>query len=199
MTKIARTIKYEADLDKDFADWIVHSPGGEKLRSCIQCGTCSASCPLSIYMDLTPRRLINMARQGFKQEILSSITPWLCASCYACTVACPQQIRVTDIMYTLKRRAIEENVYPRGLPVSVLARAFFNMVRHFGRVSESYVVVALFLQTNVFKILGMVRLGLGLVRTRRMTYLPEKIKQHDDVRKMLDYLDRPDASKEVAA
>lgn len=199
MDTITRTIKYEADLDKEFADWITRTPGGEKLRSCIQCGTCSATCPLSIYMDLTPRRLINMARQGFKKEILGSFTPWLCASCYSCTVECPQQIKVTDIMYALKRRAIEENVFPRGLPISVLAREFFKYVQRFGRLPETFLVLKVFLKINFLKIFGMTRLGLGLLRRGRMDFSSRAIKKRGDVQKMLEYLDRQDATKEVAA
>jgi quinone-modifying oxidoreductase, subunit QmoC len=198
--KFKREIKFEADLDPAFAKWITSVPGCEKLRHCIQCGTCSATCPLSIYMDLTPRKLINMARAGFKKEVLGSFTPWLCASCYSCTVECPKQIKVTDVMYALKRRALEEGVYPKGQPVSVLAKQFFWMVRNFGRVTENYLVVMLFLQTNWFKFLGFAKLGLKLFLTGRMEYTPSSIKKTADVKKMLDYLEAHPASvKEVEA
>ena len=84
--KFKREIKYESELDKDFAHWITSLPAGEKMKECIQCGTCSGSCPVSVYMDYTPREIIAMARMGFKEEVLKSYTIWLCASCYACTV-----------------------------------------------------------------------------------------------------------------
>ena len=77
---IERTIKYEAELDHQFAVDIAGKPGGEQLYSCIQCGTCSATCPLSIYMDYTPRRIVAMTRAGFKEEVLNSFTIWLCSS-----------------------------------------------------------------------------------------------------------------------
>jgi heterodisulfide reductase subunit C len=198
--KFKREIKFEADLDPAFAKWITSVPGCEKLRDCIQCGTCSGTCPLSIYMDLTPRRLINMARAGFKKEVLSSLTPWLCASCYSCTVECPKEIKVTDVMYALKRRALEEGVAPKGMPVSVLANVFYGMVRNHGRITESITVVWLFLRTNWFKFLGFARLGLGLVMTGRMEYWWANINKKDDVKKMLDYLEtHPAKTKEVEA
>jgi heterodisulfide reductase subunit C len=195
-----REIKFEADLDPEFGRWLTSVPGCEKLRDCIQCGTCSATCPLSIYMDFTPRRLINMARAGFKKEILGSFTPWLCASCYSCTVECPKQIKVTDVMYALKRRALEEGVAPKGLPVAVLAKEFYRFVRWRGRVTENFLVVDLFLRTNWFKFLGFAKLGLGLFLTGRMEYTPAGIKKPGDVKKILDYLDaHPAAKKEVEA
>ena len=69
--------------------------------------------------------------------MLESATPWLCASCYECQVRCPRDIKVTDIMYALKRRAIEKGMYPKRFPIPVLAKAFYNMVATHGRNSES--------------------------------------------------------------
>ena len=71
---------------------------------------------MSAYMDYTPRRLIAMTRAGMKDEVLGSFSIWVCASCYACTAACPKQIPITDIMYALKRTAIREGVHPTPLP-----------------------------------------------------------------------------------
>ena len=51
-----------------------------------------------------PRQIIAMIRAGLRAEVLSSYTTWLCASCYACTVARPRQIRITDIMYAALAR-----------------------------------------------------------------------------------------------
>lgn len=63
-------------------------------------------------MDVTPRRLMAMTNAGFKKGVLSSFTIWLCASCYSCSMNCPKEIIMTDVMYTLKRQAIEERIQP---------------------------------------------------------------------------------------
>lgn len=144
--RVRRQISYEAELDPRFGEAIMAIPGGEKLLSCIQCGTCSGACPLSPYMDYTPRRIIAMTRAGFKGEVLSCISIWLCASCYACTVECPKGIPITDVMYALKRRAIQDGIYPRHFPTPVLAREFFNVVRKRGRNSEALVILRLYLR-----------------------------------------------------
>ena len=89
-----RKIRYESELDPHFADEIASIPDGEKLFTCIQCGTCSGMCPMSPYMDYTPRQIIAMIRAGFRSEVLSSYTTWLCASCYACAVECPKEIKI---------------------------------------------------------------------------------------------------------
>lgn len=182
---IAQKVRYEADLDKEFAQWTVATIGGERIRQCIQCGVCSAICPLSSYMDYTPRRLIHLARDGFKDEVLRSFTIWLCAACYACTVACPKQIKVTEVMHAFKQRAIREGVYPRRFPVPVLEREFFSMVRSLGRVSEIWLVMLLFLKTNIFKAFGMITLGWRLLRTGRIALIPESIKRRRELQALL--------------
>ena len=194
---LEQKIKYEAERDRDFAQWATSQTGGENLRHCIQCGVCSATCPLSLYMDYTPRRLINLAREGFKKEVLSSFTIWLCSSCYACRVECPKKIQVTDIMYLLKRRAIEEGVFPRRFPIPVLAREFARMIFMFGRVNETLLVTDLFLRTNWLKFLGMTGLGLNLMRTGRMSVLPDSIKGRSQLRKVLNAIDSGEKKKNL--
>ena len=194
---ITQTMKYEAERDGEFARWAASQTGGENLRHCIQCGVCSATCPLSLYMDYTPRRLINLAREGFKKEVLGSLTIWLCSSCYSCRVECPKKIQVTDIMYALKRRAIQEGVYPKRFPIPVLAKEFGRMIFMWGRVNETLLVIDLFLRTNWFKFLSMTGLGLNLMRTGRMSFLPEQIQRKDELRKVLAALDA-DKTSEVA-
>src|SRR5271157_4668608 len=158
MMEMERTIKYDADRVKGFGKEVMGVPGCEQLESCIQCGTCSGVCPLSIYMDYTPRQVMALTRGDFKNEVLKSLTIWLCASCYACTTECPRQIRITDIMYALKQRAIKEGIYPRRFPIPVVATQFYKMVRRHGRVTELTLAMKMFLRTDWFAALKFWRL-----------------------------------------
>jgi heterodisulfide reductase subunit C len=181
-------IKYQAQLDPGFADQIASIPGGEKLYSCIQCGTCSGMCPLSTYMDYAPRRIIAMIRAGFKGEVLTSYTCWLCASCYACAVECPKEIKITDIMYAVKRQAIKEGVYPKRFPIPMLARDFFKSVFNSGRVDEGRLGAILYLKTNPLKIFGMMGMGIKLFMQGRMRATSESIKGKHELRTILNYI-----------
>jgi len=185
MMDIKRTIKYEADRVRGFADEIMSVSGCEQLKSCIQCGTCSGTCPLSIYMDFSPRQVMALVRADFKNEVLSSKTVWLCASCYACTVECPRQIRITDIMYALKQRAIKEGIYPKRFPIPILAKEFSEMVRSKGRITETLLVMRLFLKANWRAVLSSWRLGLGLIRTGRFVIRHERIERRAELAGML--------------
>lgn len=184
--KVVRRIKFESELDHNFGEYIADKAYGQKLLKCIQCGTCSATCPLSHYMDFTPRRIIAMTREGFKEEVLNSLTIWLCASCYSCYVECPKGIHITEIMYALKREAIQLGVYPKKLPIPVLAREFHKSVFKNGRNTESWVLINLYLRSNPFKMFKEAFLGLKLMLKGRLKLGKEKIKNLDQLYAVLD-------------
>ena len=184
--ELKRTIKFEADRDPEFARWISHTVGGERIRHCLQCGLCSASCPLSLYMDYTPRRLMHLSREGFKEEVLSSSSIWLCTACYACMVECPKKINITHLMYALKQRAIEERFYPKRFPIPVMAQQFSRMVRESGRITESWLILRVFLRTAIWRLLGMSGLGWKLFVAGRMTAKREKVERRAEIRTLLD-------------
>ena len=154
----------------------VLAPVQEMVRACIQCGTCTGSCPVSYMMDITPREVIALFRAGEIETILASRTIWICASCYACTVRCPQGVMVTDILYALKRLAMENKMFPRRFPVHALSRSFVGITNRFGRSYEPGLILAYFLKTNPFKLLGMLPLFLKLAPKGRIGFLPRKIK-----------------------
>ena len=177
--------RYEAELDLHFPEEIASVPGGRALYSCIQCGTCSGTCPLGTYMDYSPRKVIAMTRAGFRDEVLHSFTIWQCASCYACTVECPRKIRITDFMSALKQRALQEGVYPRRFPTAVLARTFFESVRRRGRNSEGRLIVRLYMRTNPLQLLHQARLGFRLWRAGRLGLRAESIEGRAELEAML--------------
>ncbi len=179
-------IRYQREADPEWTRRILARPGCERLMSCMQCGTCSGTCPLSLYMDFTPRRIVQLVREGFREDALRSRTIWLCASCYSCAAHCPQDIHITDIMYTLKREAIREHLYPNSrFPIPVLAQEFYKMVRRRGRSSEFWVVLRLMLRTNPLGLFSMTRAGLALLRTGRLSLKRERIQRVDELQRAL--------------
>ncbi|MEW5806802.1 MAG: 4Fe-4S dicluster domain-containing protein [Acidobacteriota bacterium] len=187
--EIKRTIKYESELDRNFVKEVAGMPGGEAVYSCIQCGTCSGICPVSHYMDFTPRKIVSMIRGGFRNEVLNSFTIWLCASCYACTVNCPMDIKITDIMYSLKMLAMKEGRYPAKFPMPILAEEFTKMVKKYGRVNESRLVSKLFMKTSPLKAMKYSKLGWTLFRKGRMELFPSSVDQPKSIAKALESLE----------
>ncbi len=181
-------VKYQKELKRDLAAEVLATPGGEKILSCLQCGTCGGACPLSPYMDHTPRQLIGMVREGLKQEVIESFSIWLCASCYECTVRCPAGIKVTDVMYALKRVAIREGIYPRRLPVPVLAKEFMAMVKGSGKTNEFWLALRMLAKSTPLKMLTSWPLGLRLWLHKRLALTTDGIPEQAraDLAQMLE-------------
>jgi heterodisulfide reductase subunit C len=179
-------IRAEADRDPGFARWIQGLPGAAGIAQCIHCGLCAGSCPLSSHMDRSPRQLLYLAREGFRDDVLRSSAIWLCTSCYACTVRCPRGIQVTDLMYALKRRAIEERLYPKRFAIPVLAREFHRMVRARGRITEARLVLRLLLGTSLLRAVRMIPMGRDLLRTGRLSLRSERVRDRAQLVRLLD-------------
>ena len=81
-----------------------------KLGTCLQCGTCSSSCPTSFAMDISPRQIWHMLSLGMKEEISRSSTFWLCTACNSCTIRCPRGIPVSDNMRQVREWIINDNL-----------------------------------------------------------------------------------------
>jgi len=183
--------KFEAQLDLGFADEIAAEvQGGERLHSCIQCGTCSSVCPLSAYMDLTPRRLIAMSRAGARDEVLHSFSPWVCTSCYACTVECPKRVPITEIMHALRRISMREVTYPRRFVTPVMTQTFVDTIRRRGRSTESWISLKLYLKTRPSELLRNAFVGSRLVLRGRLSLRRESIRRREDLRTMLEAMER---------
>lgn len=107
MTKgVSRETIGNADIDSEFVDKIVEA-GASRLRTCIQCGTCSSVCPSGRRTAFRTREVIRKALLGLKDEVLASPDLWLCTTCYTCLERCPRQIKVTDAILIMRNMAVD--------------------------------------------------------------------------------------------
>jgi heterodisulfide reductase subunit C len=98
-----------SEMDTSFAEEIMSYPGGENLRKCFACGSCTAGCPISeIDENYSPRRLVRKILFGMREEVLTSPTIWFCLVCYRCFAHCPQKVNFPDLMRVLRYLAIKE-------------------------------------------------------------------------------------------
>jgi heterodisulfide reductase subunit C len=83
---------------------------GQNLQLCYQCGMCSGNCPAASNMDISPRRIIELARLGLEEEIANSKTVWTCASCLACAVNCPRGFDLSKVMEAIRLLTLRKNL-----------------------------------------------------------------------------------------
>lgn len=161
-----------AEKEITFYDQVAAAPGAERLKLCLQCGTCGGSCPSGPDMDHTPREIFAMIAAGKREEVLRSNTFWFCVSCYYCTVRCPQQIPITNIMYQLKHLAIEAKLYVAD--AKDFSETFIGQVENYGRAYELGLATQYYL---THRPLSRIRIGpaaMGMFARGRMALRPPK-------------------------
>jgi heterodisulfide reductase subunit C len=151
-----------------FIEEISAIPGGEEIRHCIQCGTCTASCPNADKMDHTPSELIAMARAGLKKDVLSSKAMWYCLSCYLCTVRCPRGIKQTDLMHALECLAVREGLSHGRTLTPEMYRSFNDFVYSLGSVPEVGFMTWFYMLTNPLRAIRMLPVAIRLLRRGRL-------------------------------
>lgn len=107
----------------------------EMVRACMQCGTCTASCPNEFAMDATPRKMWRMVMMGHMDQVFRSRTFCLCSSCYTCSLRCPRGLPLTEAISMLKQIAADRNpgFYKKDI---AFHHQFLQSVRRHGRVRE---------------------------------------------------------------
>jgi heterodisulfide reductase subunit C len=139
----------------------------EKIKSCIQCGTCTASCPNEFAMDLTPRRLWRLVLMGETEAIFTSRTFTLCSACYSCTLRCPRGLPLTDAMLDLKQMAYRGRM-TRYKPSTAFYGHFMDTIRRHGRIRETEFISRYFLTMTPSKpLLPLSYSGLGFKLLRK--------------------------------
>ena len=104
------------NLDSRFKYDVADYPGGENIRLCYACGTCTAGCPVAeIDTEFNPRKIIRQVVLGMRKEVLSSPVIWRCVQCYSCTAKCPQNVKFRDIVKALREMAVAEGFADSGL------------------------------------------------------------------------------------
>lgn len=168
--------KKGVDYDPTFAlEIFAHVDLAEEIKTCMQCGVCAASCPLSLYMDFSPRRIFNLIRAGAREQVLGAKAILLCTSCYGCKVRCPRQIPVMDVMHGLAHFAIKQGYKNRPDTIN-FGQTFWKSIHNLGRVDESMVPVLYMmadgLKPGLKKMMGFKEMGVGLFFHKRMKPFP---------------------------
>lgn len=105
------------------------------VSRCVQCGRCSATCPMGDKMDLLPSRMVWELINGNGEEMLAARSPWICLSCMACQQRCPRGVSPCAVMEAVRLLVIRQQGgnkltaealenYPADMPQQALVAAF---------------------------------------------------------------------------
>ncbi|RDD53990.1 MAG: 4Fe-4S dicluster domain-containing protein [Candidatus Korarchaeota archaeon NZ13-K] len=93
-----RPLVVTEDLSKEFLRL-----GGDGIKKCYQCGTCTAICPNSEIQTVRVRKLIKKIQLGMRHSVLGDPTPWTCYFCGDCNATCPKEATPGYIMDSARK------------------------------------------------------------------------------------------------
>ncbi len=109
---------YHVDSDVGFINELA-GLGGEDLKKCFQCATCSVACPISPDTRPFPRKEMLAASWGLKDKIVGNPDIWLCHNCGDCSTLCPRGAKPGDALMAMRNYNIFEYATPKALAKAV--------------------------------------------------------------------------------
>ncbi len=100
--------------DLEFIDYL-KGVGGDTLKKCYQCATCSVVCPLSSDEKPFPRKEMIWSQWGLKDKLIADPDVFLCHQCGDCTANCPRGAKPAEVMGAIRAYAYNLYSWPRGL------------------------------------------------------------------------------------
>jgi heterodisulfide reductase subunit C len=113
---------------------------GVLVNKCYQCGKCSAGCPVASEMDYPPSLVLRMIQTGEASDaddVIRSMSIWLCVSCEMCVTRCPMEIDIPKLMDYLRHKSLaEKKRHPAAKKIIAFHKAFLDSVNTTGRLYE---------------------------------------------------------------
>lgn len=100
--------------DREFIQ-AMKEAGGDALKQCYQCATCSVACPLSTDGSPFPRREMIYAQWGLKDKLVSDPNVFLCHHCGDCTTMCPRGARPGEVLSAIRAFVYTSLGWPQSL------------------------------------------------------------------------------------
>ena len=108
---IRMSAPYVVRPDADFTEEIIRG-GGDTLKQCYQCATCSVKCELSPDDRPFPRKEMIWAQWGLKDRRVGDPDVWLCHRCADCSAHCPRVAKPAAVLAAVRDFTVRPYAFP---------------------------------------------------------------------------------------
>ena len=143
--------------------------GGDTLKKCFQCATCSVVCSLSPETKTFPRKEMISAGWGQEEDLLSDPDIWLCHGCTDCSTYCPRGAKPSEVLGAIRSYVVQHFAFPKFLgnalkqpkylvplllfPVIILFGILYvNLGGNFSQLNEGEIIFARFFPHGILEI-----------------------------------------------
>jgi len=137
--------------------------GGDSLKKCFQCATCSVACPISPDTKPFPRKEMIAASWGLKDKLVGNGDIWLCHNCGDCSTLCPRGAKPGDVLAAIRAYAISHYA---GFPT------LGKLVNDPKKLPVLFAIPAV-----LFLVLGLILKIFGI---NWLNFSPERVVEHGD-------------------
>ncbi len=96
----------EVDAEKDEPSSGSSLLQAARIFSCLECGRCTAICPVAPYQAFSPRRLISQSIATGLEALARDPSLWACLTCGRCQAVCPVQIDYPHFILAARAAAV---------------------------------------------------------------------------------------------
>jgi len=93
----------------------VEAAGGDTLKKCFQCATCSVVCEITPQDRPFPRKEMIWASWGLKDKLIGDADIWLCHQCGDCSTNRPRGARPGDTFAAIRNYLFKNLTFPKFL------------------------------------------------------------------------------------
>ncbi len=131
--------------DLEFVKGVI-AAGGESLKKCYQCATCSVVCKVTPDKNPFPRKEMVWAQWGLKEKFQGNPDVWLCHQCSDCTAYCPRGAKPGEVLGAIRKQTIKQYSAPGALVDIVNKKALLPLIFIFPAV-----LLAVLLSAGIFE------------------------------------------------
>jgi heterodisulfide reductase subunit C2 len=164
-----------------------------EVQTCYQCGKCTAGCPLNEDMDIMPNQILRMLQSeypGYEDEILGSLSIWLCLACETCYARCPQEVKISALMDFLRQESLrQKKVHPEAKNILRFHQSFIDEVRRNGKQNELGLTIEYKLKS--FALLQDMENAPSMLLKGKLGLFPKHVRNTKEIKKLFDRIKNP--------